>query len=44
MIFSVESVVYNGKVHNHLEKLDKVVQSLKKWLQRFITLIIFINI
>ncbi|XP_004709676.1 acetoacetyl-CoA synthetase [Echinops telfairi] len=28
LIFSVEAVVYNGKEHNHLDKLQKVVKGL----------------
>lgn len=28
VIFSVDAVVYNGKVHNHLSKLEQVVQKL----------------
>lgn len=26
LIFSVNAVVYNGKVHDHMEKLEKVVK------------------
>lgn len=28
VIFSVNAVVYNGKTHNHMEKLEKVVEGL----------------
>ncbi|KAG9461168.1 hypothetical protein GDO78_017857, partial [Eleutherodactylus coqui] len=28
LIFSVEAVVYNGKEHSHLEKLQSVVKGL----------------
>ena len=32
VIFSVNAVHYNGKVHDHLEKLDRVVQGEYSWL------------
>ena len=28
LIFSVNAVIYNGKTHNHMEKLEKVVDGL----------------
>ena len=28
LIFSVNAVVYNGKVHNHMDKLEQVVNGM----------------
>ena len=28
LIFSVNAVVYNGKVHNHMDKLEQVVNGI----------------